>query len=430
MRTFFLSFAMLIFVTTMSAQIAYNQENTNPLKMGWMQGFPPEADKVVSASDGSFFEFPALRYSVCHIREFMPTTVVKSAQENRYQFKTKIDKRIDTVSFTPMYQTGKMTWQEAMDKTFADGVIILHKGRIVYEKYFGALESDGTHAVMSVSKSFTGTLGALMLAQGVLDEYTTIKQYVPELRNSAFADATVRNLLDMTTALQYSEDYSNPNAEVYQFSAAGTPCHPDNYQGPKCYYEYLETVKKAGEHGKKFAYKTINVDALGWVISRATGKSVPELLSELIWQPLGANHDGYYQVDSYGIAFAGGGFNANLRDLAMFGEMLCNRGQFNGKRILPESIFYDIIENASNKTFDNEEYKNLKGWGYRNMFWVTNNANHAFCARGVYGQVIYIDPTAEMVIVRLASNPTAANAANDPYSLPAYQAVADYLMRK
>ena len=114
----------------------------------------------------------------------------------------------------------------------------------------------------------------------------------------------------------------------------------------------------------------------------------------------------------------------------MFGEMIRNKGRFNGRQILPASIVDDIIENADNRTFDNESYPNLKGWGYRNMWWVTNNKNKAFCARGVYGQTIYIDPTAEMVIVRLASNSVASNAANDPYSLPAYQAIADYLMNK
>lgn len=429
MRKPIFSTVFLFLFLSMNAQ-EMSTERYNPSDLGWMQGFPPAREKVISATDGSFFEFPALRYSVCNIRQFLATKVVLAAEKNRYEFKSKIDKRIDTIRFIPLFETEKMTWHDALNKIYTDGIIVLHKGKIVYENYFGALQPNGTHAVMSISKSFTGTLGALLVAQGVLDEWQTAGYYVPELKASAFGDATIRDLLDMKTALQYSEDYSNPTAEVYLFSGAGTPCHPDNYQGPTHYYEYLQTVKKSGEHGKRFAYKTINVDALGWVISRVTGKSIPDLLSEKIWQPLGTHFDGYYQVDSYGIAFAGGGFNANLRDLAMFGEMIRNKGRFNGRQILPASVVDDIIENADNRTFDNESYPNLKGWGYRNMWWVTNNKNKAFCARGVYGQTIYIDPTAEMVIVRLASNSVASNAANDPYSLPAYQAIADYLMNK
>ncbi len=410
------------------ANTVLNQEMSNPVAMGWMQGFPPTANKVVSVADGSFFTFPALRYSVNHMREFLPTKVVPAAQDNRYSFYEDIDPAIGHIYFTPLNENYEMTVNRALDTTYTDGFIVLHRGTIVYEGYTGGLTKNGTHAVMSMSKSLTGTLGAMLVAEGVLDENASVATYVPELATSAFGDATIRELLDMTTALQYSEDYTNPKAEVYVFSAAGTPCHPDNYTGPANYYAYLQTVKPAGEHGKHFAYKTINTDALGWVISRVTNKSIPDLLSERIWQPIGAHHDGYYQVDSYGIAFAGGGFNGNLRDLAAFGEMMRRKGYFNGQQIVPKAVFEDIIKNADNARFDQAHYPTLPGWGYRDMWWVTNNQHHAFCARGVHGQVIYIDPVAEMVIVRLASHPVAANAANDPFSLPMYEAIANYLM--
>ncbi len=421
--------ATVLPLTTMAENSkGYTQENTNPRAMGWMKGFPPKEDRIVSATDGSFFQFPASRYSVCHMREFLPTKIVPAPQTNRYAFIKDINPAISQILFTPLNENYEMTVAQALDTVFTDGFIVLHRGRIVYEGYTSGLTPESTHAVMSMSKSLTGTLGAMLVAEGVLDEHALVSEYVPELDSSAFGDATIRELLDMTTALQYSEDYTNPKAEVYVFSAAGTPCHPDDYTGPKCYYDYLKTVKQNGEHGKRFAYKTINTDALGWVISRVTDKSIPDLLSERIWQPLGAHYDGYYQVDSYGVAFAGGGFNGNLRDLAAFGEMMRRNGHFNGKQIIPKSVTKDIIANADNARFDQAHYPTLPGWGYRNMWWVTNNKHHAFCARGVYGQAIYVDPVAEMVIVRLASNPVAANVANDPFSLPMYEAIAEYLM--
>lgn len=419
----------LIMLMTLWGQ-SYTQQSSDPTLLGWMQGFPPAQDKVISATDGSFFLFPAIRYSVCHMRKFMPTEVVPAAQTKRYEFKSRIDRKIEDIRFTPMFSDKSITLLQALDTIFTDGFIVLHKGRIVYERYTGGLTTDGTHAVMSVSKTLTGTLGAILVAEGVIDDSRMVASYVPELASSAFGDATVRELLDMTTAVQYSEDYSDPNAEIWAFSASGTPCHDADYQGTDNYYDYLRTVKKNGVHGKRFAYKTINTDALGWVISKVTGKSIPELLSERIWQPIGTHFDGYYQVDSHGIAFAGGGFNANLRDLAMFGEMVRLHGRFNGRQVMPASVFEDIVTHADNSRFDEESYPNLKGWGYRNMWWVTNNAHKAFCARGVYGQVIYIDPAAEMVIVRLASNTVASNAANDPFSLPLYEALAEYLMKK
>ncbi len=130
------------------------------------------------------------------------------------------------------------------------------------------------------------------------------------------------------------------------------------------------------------------------------------------------------------LAFTGGGFNAGLRDLARFGELIRNKGHWNGEQLFPEQAVLDIEKGGNKEAFAKSGHPGLKGWSYRNMWWMTENADGAFAARGVHGQTIYIDPTAEMVIVRLASHPIAANAANDAYSLPAYQAVADYLMMK
>lgn len=414
-----------------SAQGQLNAEDSDPKKMGWMQGFPPPEDKIISAIDGSFFRFPALRYSVCHMREFMPTSVVKASAKNQYKFRQKLDNNIDKISFIPWNSSESITWEQSLSANYTDGILILHKGKIVYEKYFGELEPEGVHAAMSVSKTFTGTLGALLVAEGIIDETKTGADYIPELANSAFGDATIRQILDMTTGLKYSEDYSDPNAEIWAFSAAGNPFpKPASYKGPANYYDYLITVQKEGEHGKAFGYKTINTDVMGWIISKVTGKSITELLSERIWQPLGTNVEGYYQIDAAGIAFAGGGFSANMRDLAMFGEMIRNKGKFNKQQILPGSLVEDIMNGGSKDAFRNSVYgKSLKDWSYRNMWWVMHNAHGAFAARGVHGQTIYIDPKAEMVIVRFASHPEAKNSKIDPTSLPAFQAVAEYLLK-
>lgn len=145
---------------------------------------------------------------------------------------------------------------------------------------------------------------------------------------------------------------------------------------------------------------------------------------------MGAHFDGYYQIDGAGIAFAGGGFSANLRDAAMFGEMIRNEGYFNNLQILPQSVVQDIKRGGSPKAFAKAGYESLKDWSYRNMWWITHNDHGAFAARGVHGQTIYVDPKAEMVIVRFASHPIAGNPTNDPFSLPAYHAVGEYLMNR
>lgn len=138
----------------------------------------------------------------------------------------------------------------------------------------------------------------------------------------------------------------------------------------------------------------------------------------------------YYQVDALGTAFAGGGFNAGLRDLARFGDLILNKGKWNGRQIIPQAAIADIEKGGSKEAFAKSGHPLLKGWSYRDMWWITENDHGAFTARGVYGQTIYIDPAAEMVIVRLASQPVADNSNNDPWSLPAYATVANYLMNK
>jgi CubicO group peptidase (beta-lactamase class C family) len=393
-------------------------------------GVMAQNDLIKSVIDGSFFNFPQIRESVCDMRMFFPTKGVKPAEYNRYDFKTKYDESIAKVMFETL--NGELiSFEESLDLAKADGIIVLHKGKIVFERYYGFLEPDGTHAVMSVSKTLTGTLGAVLVAEGILDENKKVSYYVEELSGSAFGSATIRELLDMTTALDYDENYNNPNSRIWEFSQAGTPYpKPEDYTGAKSYREFLQTVKQNGKHGQKFAYKTINTDALAWVITKVCDKPLADLISERFFKPMGAHIEGYYQLDATGTEFAGGGFNAALRDLAAFGEMIRNDGFFNGKQIIPQGLMRDIIENSNANKFDKDSYPLLKGWAYRNMWWVMKNSDQAFCARGVHGQVIYINPVAETVIVRLASHPNASNSVNDPFSLPAYQAVADYLKTK
>lgn len=218
-------------------------KDSDPVKMGWMQGFPPPKDKIVSAEDGSFFNFPAMRWSVVNMRQLMPTVEVSRGLKAPSPLPYQLDPNIDTLQFLPWGQKNSMTWEASLWKNYTDGIIILHKGQVVYERYFGALNEDKVHAVMSLTKSFTGTLAAILVAEGVLDENKMVSFYVPELKKSAFGDATVRQVMDMTTALKYSEDYANPQSEIWAFSAAGNPLpKPKDYKGSVGYYAYLETV--------------------------------------------------------------------------------------------------------------------------------------------------------------------------------------------
>jgi len=166
------------------------------------------------------------------------------------------------------------------------------------------------------------------------------------------------------------------------------------------------------------------------IVSRITGKDLANLLSERIWSRMGAEQDGYMTVDAKGTPFAGGGLSAGLRDLGRIGLLMLNGGEINGQRLFPQEVVQSIRSGGDREAFTKAGYKTLEGGSYRGMWWVFHNKHGAFAARGVHGQTIYVDPTAAMVIVRFASFPTAKNVKIDPTSLPAYQAVAEYLMRK
>lgn len=404
---------------------------SDPAKLGWMVGSPPPPERILRFDDGSYFRFPAMRWSVAHFRELMPTVNVSRGTGAPTTFKPSLRDDIDGVRFLPIGGERPMTWQDSLLANYTDGIVILHEGRVVYERYFGVLKPQGQHGAMSVTKTFVGTLAAMMVAEGSLDPERKVADYVPELGPSAFGSATVRQLMDMTTGIKFSEDYADPKAEVWMHAAAGNPLpKPKDYRGPRTYYEFLQTVRPEGVHGEAFHYRTANTDALGWVIARVSGCSVAQLLAERIWSRLGAEQDAYMSVDSIGTPFAGGGLNTGLRDLAAFGDMVRNDGRANGRQIVPSAAIQDIRKGGSRAHFAKAGYALLGGWSYRSMWWVTHNEHGAFMARGVHGQALYIDPAAKMVIARFASHPTAANAANDPVSLPAYHAVAKLLMKK
>lgn len=403
---------------------------SDPKKLGLMQGFPPPPDKLVTQPDSNFFSFPKLRWTVCHFRELLPTEQVSRGIGPPVPLEYNLNEAaIDALTFTPMGSSETMTLEQSLAANYTDGMLIIHQGKIVYERYSGCLNETGKHGAMSMTKSMTGLLAEILVVEGKLDDNALVSSIVPELADSAFGSATVRQVMDMTTGLAYSEDYSDPDADIWIYSRAASPLpKPTGYEGPDGYFEYLQTVKPEGDHGDAFHYRTINTDALGWIISRISGLEVTELLAERIWRRMGAEQDAYITVDGKGTPFAGGGLSAGLRDLGRIGLLMLNEGEINGQRLFPSKVVANIRKGGSKNDFAKAGYTTLEGGSYRSMWWLLHNEHGAYAARGVHGQTIYVDPKADMVIVRFASYPTAKNGKIDPTSLPAYQAVAEYLL--
>ena len=413
----------------MSSTTPPSHAETDPRTLGWMQGFPPRPETLLRFDDGSYYNFPQRRWSFSHMRELLPTSRVSRGDAPVCGFARADRDDLDAVPFTAMDGRAS-SWGEAFATNYTDGVVVLHRGQIVYEKYFGALQADLVHSAFSVTKSFVGTLAAMQLFDGSLDDTKRVPHYIPELRDSAYGDATVRQVLDMTIGVRYSEAYADPGADIHAYArAGGMRARPRDYAGPQSFYDYLVTLKKEGGHGSGFTYKTVNSEVLAWIVKRVADVRLADLTSQQIWSKLGCEHDALYQVDSVGTEAGGGGLNTTLRDLARFGEAMRCDGSFNGQQIVPAAVVADIRNGADRAHFATAGYATLPGWSYRNMWWVSHDAHQCFTARGIHGQLIWIDPKAQMVIARYGSHPLAANTFIDPNSLPAYRALGEHLLR-
>lgn len=395
---------------------------SDPKTVGWMLGAPPATDKTIRLSDGDHMAFPKLRWTASHTREIFPTANVWRGTGKAVSL-PRTERNLDSISYLDMDNV-KRTWPEALAKTWTDGVVVMHRGKVVYEKYFGALEPQRPHLLFSCTKSFVGTLAAMLVNEKRINPNALVTEYVPELAHTAWGDATVRQVMDMTVGLQYSENYADPKAEIWAYAAAGALI-PPRADSPASFIDFLKITKKEGEHDQAFAYKTPNTDVLTWIIQRASGKHLADLISERFWQKLGVEEDGYILVDRTGFASGGGGLNLTLRDMARFGEMMRLNGKFNGQQVVPAAVVADIMAGADRNKFAKAGYKTLPNWSYRNMWWVSDEGY--YMARGIHGQAIYIDPAHDLVIARFGSHPVSANGAQDPIILPAYKAVAAFL---
>lgn len=209
---------------------------SDPARLGWMVGSPPPADKIVRKEDGSFYRFPQLRWTFSNARQLGATTNVSRGLDSPSALPRAARADRAAVTFVPLGTTEPMTWGQAFDANYTDGVVVLHKGRIVYERYAGVFKPDGQHLAQSLTKSFFGTIAAMLVADGQIDQNAVVTQYVPELRGSAFADSTVRQVMDMRTGLKYSENYADPKAEIWMHARAGNVLpRPPGYRGPQSF---------------------------------------------------------------------------------------------------------------------------------------------------------------------------------------------------
>ena len=390
---------------------------SDPVTMGWMQGFPPPPEKQVLWRNTDHWRFPKTRWAFSHYRELLPT--VRVAGGHAAPLPRAIDESLAALTFTPLGSETPITVEQGLLGTYADGLLVVHKGQVVLERWYGVTGPETRHIAFSVTKSFVGTIIASQIAEGAIDPAAPVSAYVPELAHSGFATASVRQVLDMTTALDFSEEYTDPKSGIGAYSAAVgfVPAAPDT-TGPRDMWSFLTGIAAHGDHGQAFTYRTCNTDVLNWIATRVTGKSFATNLSERFWVPLGLP-DADLMVDAIGTPFAGGGLCLRLEDLAKFGEMIRQDGQ----GLVPPAAIAAIRAGGRPDQFDTPHYPSLPRWSYGSQWWHSHAPDGGFSARGIHGQALWIAPKADLVIARFGSHPIAGNAGNDPISIPMWQAI-------
>ena len=373
-----------------------------------MVGFPPAEDALVNLA--TWQDPPNVRWAFQHMRELIPTQPIPASHHPR-PLPVALD---DSVATTPVTRLdgSQATAGEVFDDTWTDAVLVLHDGEVVEEHYVAPMTEQTRHLLMSVTKSVVGCTAGILVGRGDLDPEAPVSDYVPEVGGSGYDGATVRHLLDMRTGVAFRETYLVPDSEVrvMERSMGWAPLADDD---PTGMYEYMTTLGAAGPHGGDFTYRSADTDMLGWVVERASGRRMADLVAELLWEPIGAEHDADITCDRVGSAVHDGGMSATARDLARFGQLLLDEGSVDGREVVPSSWLADAhqpppdVREAFAST-DNEEV--LVGGWYRNQFWfVPGPSGTALVCLGIHGQMVYVNPATRTVGVKLSSWPEPQN---------------------
>lgn len=371
-----------------------------------MAGVPPFPEQSL-VTLANWQDPPFNRWSFQHIRELIPTArIARAAAPDPLPRAER-----DVLGFRFSYGDGELTVAEMLEETYTDGFLVLHQGRVVAEHYFNGMAPDVPHLLMSVSKSVTSAVAGVLAGQGLLRVSAAIEEIVPELGGTSFEGATVQDLLDMRAGTRFDESYDNPEADVRTYERVYL-WRPDNGDPrPADALGYFATLQNDGPHGGPFRYRSILTDVLAWVIERAAGMRLHELISRELWQPMGAEFDAEITVDGHGNPMADGGICASLRDLARFGQLYLE----GGRGIVPKDWIEDTIRGAPDGARAFAEGDDSPGYPpgahYRNCWWIRDPGVPFYQASGINGQNIFVHVPSQTVVAKFSTWPTALSPA-------------------
>jgi len=321
---------------------------------------------------------------------------------------------------------------EVLAGTYTDAYVVLQNGELVTEWYGPLGAPDRTHALMSVSKSVLGCVAAVLIGRGQLDAERAVTDYVPELAASGYAGATVRNVLDMGSGVRFGEEYANPQADIRRLDEwIGWQPGQDDGE-PRGLYPYLATLGAEAPHGSRFLYRSAESDVLGWVCERAAGQPMAELMSALVWAPMGAEHDADLLHDGLGAAVHDGGLCATARDAARFGQMLLDGGAVpdgagGTRRVVPPRWLrqgWAVDADARTAFAASPAEASFPGGWYRNQFWFRPGEHgDVLLGLGIHGQMVHVSRRTNTVCVKFSTWPQAQNPAFIEETLRAFDAL-------
>jgi CubicO group peptidase (beta-lactamase class C family) len=397
---------------------AQTSQELDPARL--MQGFPPTPAYQIHI--GNWQQYPQKIWSFQHTRELFPTRplqVVAPTQPLPMALKPLDDLQVGTPE-------AAQTWPQMLAATHVDAALVLHHGRIIDERYFNGMTPSTPHLLFSATKSMAGLMAAVAIEEGKLDASSRVDSVLPELVGSAWGEATVRQVLDMTDGVQFSEVYTDPRSDIFSYiGAMGWAPDLQDPNKPRGIQAMLATLKTAHPEprGTTFRYRSPATDVTAWLAARATGMSLTAWLQQRIWSRLGMEHDGNVMLDPVGTEVAFAGLSASTRDMARLGQMLLQKGRIGRTQIIPEAVVNDLIQGGDTKAFEAAGMPLRKGWSYRSQWWINPNAPRFFAAMGAFGQRLFVLPDDDMVVVLLSSHPKPVASLIDGPQLRAIQAL-------
>lgn len=340
------------------------------------------------------------RYLYLHFSEFYPHTVIPRGDFIR---ELPLNLREDVSKFTTTTDEGKLPLYDYVYNSLTDGVIIIHKGKIVFEEYPRMMPKD-QHVHFSVSKTFVSTLIAILEDRNMIDVSKPIEHYMPELKGSGWEGIPIVDILDMSSGINCREmeegAYDNPETCFQKFQAGfGFPYSANALKNP---IDFLRTMQQYEPNGKKMDYTSINTWLLGWLVERVSGKSFSDMMTIEIWQKMGAESDALMLTGTQAHAATPLGVNSNLRDLGRYGLLFTPSGRQEPYNIISDAYLKKIQFGGRPELFANGYVPNL----FKDETTIQHNSyqwDHVteegdFYKSGFAGQGLYISPKRDLVI--------------------------------